>query len=317
MKKNNGLLQKYAVFAILILLFVIFSICAKSFLMLDNVMNLLVQSTILGIVGFGLVFIMIAGEIDLSYAGSIPLEGAVFASLLANGKPYFVALLVAVGIGLVISFVVSQLVTRFKLVSYITTIAMMFLLQGVWYVLTGGKNVFLSEEMLNREFIFGNIGPFPRIVLIYVLLFVLLYLLSEHTPFGLRLRAVGSDPESTRAAGLNPILYKTLAFLFGGMIFTIGAILTTARMSGALATSGSSLLMPVMTVAFVGQTFLGMGRPNIPGVFLASLLLAMIDNAFVLMQLPIWSVPMANGVILISAIFLANIGKNEIIQIKF
>jgi len=60
-----------------------------------------------------------------------------------------------------------------------------------------------------------------------------------------------------------------------------------------------------------------MGRPNIPGVFLASLLLAMIDNAFVLMQLPIWSVPMANGIILIAAIYLANIGKNEIIQIKF
>ncbi len=317
MKANNQLLQKYAVFAMLIFLFIFFSFSAKSFLLLDNLMNLLVQSTILGIVGFGLAYIMIAGEIDLSYAGSIPLEGAIFATLLSNGTSYLTAILIVIAVGLAISFVVSQLVTQFKLVSYITTIAMMFLLQGVWYVITGGKNVFLAEEQLNREWVFGNVGPFPRIVLFYVVLFILLYVISEHSPFGLRLRAVGSDPESSRASGLNPTFYKTIAFLFGGVIFAIGALLTTARMSGALATSGSSLLMPVMTVAFVGQTFLGMGRPNIPGVFLASLLLAMIDNAFVLMQLPIWSVPVANGVILISAIYLANIGKKEIIQIKF
>mgnify|MGYP000966797944 FL=1 len=317
MKVNSQLLQKYAVFGMLILLFIIFSIFAKSFLLLDNLMNLLVQSTILGIVGFGLAYIMIAGEIDLSYAGAIPLEGAVFAALLSRNTPYGFSILCVIGIGILISLIVSQLVTQFKLVSYITTIAMMFLLQGVWYVLTGGKNVFLAEEQLNREWIFGNVGPFPRIVIFYVILFLILYIISDYSPFGLRLRAVGTDPESTRASGLNPKFYKTCAFLIGGAIFAIGAILTTARMSGALATSGSSLLMPVMTVAFVGQTFLGMGRPNIPGVFLASLLLAMIDNAFVLMQLPIWSVPMANGVILISAIYLANFGKKEIIQIKF
>jgi ribose transport system permease protein len=317
MKVNSQVLQKYAVFGMLILLFIIFSIFAKSFLLLDNLMNLLVQSTILGIVGFCLAYIMIAGEIDLSYAGSIPLEGAVFAALLSRNTSYGFSIICVIGIGLLISLVVSQLVTQFKLVSYITTIAMMFLLQGIWYVLTGGKNVFLAEEQLNREWIFGNVGPFPRIVIFYIILFVILFIISEYSAFGLRLRAVGTDPESTRASGLNPKVYKTCAFLIGGAIFAIGSILTTARMSGALATSGSNLLMPVMTVAFVGQTFIGMGRPNIPGVFLASLLLAMIDNAFVLMQLPIWSVPMANGVILISAIYLANFGKKEIIQIKF
>ena len=317
MKASSQLLQKYAVFGILILLFIFFSIFAQSFLQLDNIMNLLVQSTILGIVGFGLAFIMIAGEIDLSYAGSVPLIGAIFATLLTGGTPYFQAVLIVILINIVISLLTSQLVTRFRLVSYITTIAMMFLLQGIWSVQTGGKNVFLEEELLHREFIFGNIGLFPRIVIIYFLIFVILYVISEYTPFGLRLRAVGTDPESTQAAGLNPILYKTIAFILGGAIFAVGAILTTARMSGALANSGSNLLMPVMTVAFVGQTFLGMGRPNIPGVFLASLLLAMIDNAFVLMQLPIWSVPVANGIILVSAIYLANIGKKEIIQIKF
>lgn len=316
MKVSKVFLQKYAIFAILILLFVFFSIVAKSFLTFDNVMNLIVQSAILGITGFALGFIMISGEIDLSYAGAIPLEGAIFAMLLSRGASYITAVGITLGIGLVISLIIAFLVTQFKLVSYITTVAMMFLLQGVWYVYTQGKNIFLGEE-LNREFIFGNFGPFPRVMIFFLLFFVFLYVISEHTPFGLRLRAVGTDPEASRAIGINPNTYKTAAFMIGGLIFSLGAMLSTARMSGAMATSGTNLLMPVMTVAFVGQTFLGMGRPNIPGIFLAAELLAMIENAFVLMQLPFWSVPIANGIILILAIFLANIGKRGIIQIKF
>jgi len=316
MMTKGQIIQKYAIFAILVGLFIFFSILAPTFLTLDNIMNLLVQSAILGIVGFALGIIMMAGEIDLSYAGAIPLAGSIFAMFLRDGAAYPVAVGVAFLVGIAVSAMIAFLVTQFRLVSYVTTIAMMFLLQGIWYVYTEGKNIFIGEE-LNREFIFGNIGPFPRVVVFFLLLFVILYIVSEHTPFGLRLRAVGTDPESSRAAGISPTKYKAIAFIIGGFIFTIGALLSTARMSGALATSGTNLLMPVMTVAFVGQTFLGMGRPNIPGIFLAAELLAMIDNAFVLMQLPFWSVPIANGIILILAIYLANIGKREIIQIKF
>lgn len=309
------MIQKNAIFGILIFLFITFAVFAPSFLKIDNLMNLLVQSTILGIVGFGLAIIMIAGEIDLSYAGVIPLEGAIFATLLQNGQKLGIALGTSFVIGLIISLVLAQLVTRLKLVSYVTSTAMYFLLQGVWYAYTGGENIFL-EDRFDRNLIFGTVGGVPRIVIFFILLFILLYFLTEHTPFGTRLRAVGEDPESARTMGLNPISYKTAGFALGGFIFAIGSFLSTARMSGALATSGANLLMPVMTVAFVGQTFLGMGRPNIPGVFLAALMMAMIDNAFVLLRLPFWGVPIANGIILIVAIFLANIGKRDIVQIK-
>jgi len=316
MKLAKGTLQKYSIFGILLILFFSFALFTDSFMKMDNLMNLLVQSTILGIVGFGLAIIMIAGEIDLSYAGAIPLGGAIFADMLQKGINLGIALGTLILVGLFISLVISQLVTRIKLVSYVTSIAMMFLLQGIWFAYTGGQNIFIKEE-LNRDLIFGNLGGVPKIVYLFLIIFVFLYFLTEHTPFGTRLRAVGEDQESVRTMGVNPTIYKTIAFLIGGLIFSIGAFLSTARMSGALATSGANLLMPVMTIAFVGQTFLGMGRPNIPGVFLAALMMAMINNAFVLMRLPFWAVPIANGIILIFAISLANIGKRDIIQIRF
>lgn len=307
--------QKNAVIFILLTLFVIFSLAAKSFLSVDNLINMLVQSTVLGIVGFGLVVIMISGEIDLAFAGVVPLEGAIFATLLQNGVSIGLAMLATFATGIVVALVIVLLVTQLQLSSFVTTIALMFLLQGIWYVFTGGKNIFL-EGALNRELLFGTVWGIPRVVIIFLIIFVLLYLIMEHTPFGLRLRAVGEDIESARTMGLNPNLYKTAAFIIGGLIFALGAYISTVRMSGAMATAGSNLLMPVMTVAFVGQTFWGLNRPNILGVFLAAMMLSMINNAFVLMQLPFWSVPMANGIILILAISLANIGKREIVQIS-
>jgi ribose transport system permease protein len=315
MAVTKATIQRYAILGVLLILFVVFSLAVRAFFTFDNLMNLLVQSTVLGIVGFGLAVIMLAGEIDISFAGSIPLAGSVFATLLLGGMSMGLALLVTVALGIVIGLVIAFLVTRLKLVSFITTVAAMFLLQGIWHVYSGGNTIWL-DQVLNRSILFGNIGPVPRIVLIFAVVFVLLYILTEQTPFGLRLQAVGKDAEAARAAGINPAWMKTTAFVLGGAIFMFGAFLSTVRLSGALASSGADLMLPVMTVAFVGQTVLGMGRPNIPGVLMGALLLGMINNAFVLMNLPIWSVPMANGVILMLAIALANIGKRDIIQIS-
>lgn len=307
--------RRYAVLGVLLVMFIGFSLMIPSFLSFDNVMNLLVQSAILGIVGFGLATIMIAGEIDLSFAGSVPLMGSVFANALKNGMSLGVALLVTFALGIFIALVIAFLVTRLRLVSFISTVAAMFLLTGIWHAYTGGNTIWLSEE-LNRDMIFGTIGPVPRIVFIFAAVFLALYWLTEHTPFGLRMRAVGTDAEAARTAGISPARMKTAAFVLGGAIFAFGAFLSTARLSGALASSGTDLMMPVMTVAFVGQTVLGMARPNIPGVLVGALLLGMINNAFVLMRLPFWSVPMANGLILIVAITFANIGERDIIQIQ-
>lgn len=312
---NKALVQRYAILGVLLILFAFFSLAVQKFFTFDNLMNLLVQSTVLGVVGFGLAVIMMAGEIDLSFAGSIPLAGSVFATLLIGGTPMGLALLAAVALGVGVELVIAFFVTRLKLVSFITTIAVMFLLQGIWHAYTGGTTIWL-DRVLNRSIIFGNLGPVPRIVIIFAVVFALLYILTEQTPFGLRLQAVGRDAEAARAAGISPALMKTAAFVLGGVIFMFGGFLSTVRLSGALATSGADLMLPVMTVAFVGQTVLGMGRPNIPGVLIGALLLGMINNAFVLMNLPIWSVPMANGVILMLAIALANIGKRDIIQIS-
>lgn len=315
MTKTSTLVQRYAILGVFVGLFVIFAVTVPSFLTLENVMNIIVQSSILGVVGLGLNLVMMSGEIDISFSGSVPLLASVFALLLQRGVSIGLAFGAICGMGVLIALINALLVTRLRLNSFVATIAVTFLLTGIWYAFTGGSSIWVGDTF-DREWVYGYVGPMPRIGLILLSVFLVLYVLSEHTRFAMALRAVSASPDAARAAGIGVERTKMYAFVGAGLIFASSSVLSIARLSGAMATAGADIMMPVMTIAFVGQCMLGMGRPNMPGVLIGTLLLGMVNNAFVLMRLPFWSVPMAYGVILMSSIALANIGRRDITQVR-
>lgn len=315
MPRTNAFVQRYAILVVFVGLFLVFASTVSAFLSFENVMNIVVQSSILGIVALGLNLVMMSGEIDISFSGSVPLLASVFAVLLQRGVFIGWAFVVICVMGVLIALFNALLVTRLQLNSFVATIAVMFLLTGIWYAFTGGTSIWVGDEF-NRELIYGYLGPIPRIGLILLIVFLILYVVSEHTRFGMALRAVSTAPEAARAAGISVKRTKTYAFAGAGLIFALSSVLSIARLSGAMATAGADIMMPVMTIAFVGQSVLGMGRPNMPGVLIGALLLGMVNNAFVLMRLPFWSVPMAYGVILMLSIALSNIGQREITQVR-
>jgi ribose/xylose/arabinose/galactoside ABC-type transport system permease subunit len=315
MSSMKTFLQKYSILGVFLLLFVIFALFVNSFLTEDNLFNIIVQSTLLAVLALGLNLVMMAGEIDISFSGSVPLLASVFVILIKNGSGMGVALLAIFTIGMLIGLINVLFISKLKLNSFITTVAMMFLLTGFWYAFTGGNTVWVGPEF-NRDLFYGYIGPVPIVGIILLVLFGLLYFLSEQTRFGMALRAVRSDAEAARSSGINVFATKAGAFVIAGAVFALSALLSVARLSGALATAGADVMLPTMTIAFVGQSVLGMGRPNMWGILIGALLLGMVNNAFILMRLPFWSVPMAYGIILLVSIALANIGQNQIKQIR-
>lgn len=311
----KGFIQRFSILGVFLALFLLFAIFVPAFLTGENLFNIIVQSSLLGVVALSLTLVMMAGEIDISFSGSIPLLASSFALMMQRHIPVLVALVIICLTGAVIGLINVQLINRLKLNSFVVTVATMFLLTGVWYAFTGGTTIWTGETF-NRNLIYGYLGPLPIIGIILLGLFLILYILSEQTPFAMAMRAVKTDPEACRAAGISVERTKTIAFIISGVIFAFGALLSIARLSGAMATAGTDLMLPTMTIAFVGQSMLGMGRPNMPGVLIGALLLGMVNNAFVLMRLPFWSVPMVYGIILMSSIALANIGQTDIKQVR-
>jgi len=314
-ERSKLLLQRYAILSVFAGLFIIFSLTVTSFATTENLSNIIVQSSLLAVLALGLNLVIMAGEIDISFSGSVPLLASIFVMMIQENWPFLFALAFVLFIGATIGLFNALLVTSLKLNSFVSTVGVMFLLSGFWYAYTGGTSIWIGETF-NRELIYGYIGPLPIIGLILIVIFLLLYVITEHTRFGMAMRAVRTDQEAARAAGINVEKTKILAFIGAGLVFGLSSVLSVARLSGAMATAGADIMLPTMTIAFVGQTVLGMGRPNTLGIILGALLLGMINNTFVLMNLPFWSVPMAYGIILMISIALANIGQTDIKQIR-
>lgn len=315
MTKSSSFIQKYAVLAVFFILFMIFSVGIKSFLSPENLINIIVQSSLLAVLALGLNFVMMVGEIDISFSGSVPLLASVFVLLINRGIPSMLAFVVVAMGDMIIGLFIALLVTKLRLNSFISTAAVMFLLTGVWYTITQGKNVWITQGF-SRENIYGFIGPIPVIGLILLVVFIILFLISEHTRLGMAMRAVRTDPEAARSSGISVTNTKIIAFVLAGVIFAVSTILSVARLSGAMATAGTEVMLPTMTIAFVGQSVLGLGRPNMWGVIIGAFLLGMVNNAFTLLNLPFWAVPMAYGIILMISIVLSNLGQRQINQVR-
>lgn len=308
-------IKKYSVIGVFLILFLIFSLSIRSFLSVGNLQNIIIQSSLLAVLALGLNFVMMVGEIDLSFSGSVPLLASIFVILINDYTNVIYAFFAILLANLLISFVNALLVSRLKLNSFITTTAVMFLLTGLWYIVSGGKNIWISGSF-DREYIYGYLGPIPKVGIILIAVFIIVVLISEHTRLGMAMRAVSSDPEAAKSSGINIFVVKTIGFVVAGIIFSISTVLSVARLSGALASAGTEVMLPTMTIAYVGQSILGLGRPNMWGILIGAVMLGMVNNAFTLLNLPTWAVPMAYGVILMLSIALSNIGETRIKQVK-
>ena len=311
----RAVFERYSILGVFVLLFLLFVAFVPAFSSLGNITNLLVQSSVLGVLALGLNLVMMSGDIDISFAGSVPLLASIFTILIQRSLSPWLAFVALCIVGGMIGLINVTLVTRLKLNSFIATVAVMFLLTGAWYAFTGGTTVWLGEAFKGGLLNY-SVGPVPLVGCIMLVLAALLYVVSEQTPFAMAMRAVRTDPDAARSAGISVSGTKTIAFVATGAVFALGAVLSVTRLSGAMATAGTDFMLPTMTIAFVGQSVLGIGRPNMPGILIGALLLGMINNAFVLMNLPFWSVPIAYGFVLLASIALSNIGRTEIVQVK-
>ena len=310
------LLERYGFAGVLTLVFLLSSVFVKSFFTLPNILNIFGQSLVVTILGFGLTIILIAGEIDLSFAGWVPLASTIFAQLLMHGVSPLLALLVILVLGGVMGLFMSLLVVKVKVSSFVSSIGVMFLLLGVNHYITGGNTQWITG-LVDRNLFYGSLGGIPKPVLILLLLFLILYILINHTQFGTYLKATGEDQESSKALGINTGLLKTWAFILGIILFSFAAVLQTIRVSGAIEQSGMTLMLPVMAVAYVGQVAIEAGRPTILGTFMAAFLVGLMNNSFALLQFPFWYAPLIEGIILVVAVAVKNIRGRKIVQVEF
>jgi len=269
-----------------------------------HMMLVLYSNAALGILALAETYVILTGEIDFSI-GSIFWFVTVIGAITMNGTELLVPLLICLGLGLLVGFINGVFSSLLRIPSIITTLAMMIVLTGGLYVITGGGGHGKAAPQLT-EFSVGRTFGVPNMVLLWIILTIVLYVIQERSIFGLSIRAIGSNPRATYCSGINVSMIKLMVFVISGFLSAVAGLLYLgyARTPYPLFESGVGVgatlsLQSIAAVVIGGTSFYG-GRGGVHRTFIGVLLLAILSSALISLGLGYeWQLIFYGAVILV------------------
>ena len=237
--------------------------------------NVLVQGTTVCLLSFGMTFVMLVGEIDLSIisvAAFAPMMGIL---LWEMGIPVLVAILVTLLIGCVIGFFNGLIITKLKIPSLVQTVAMWWMLAGVVLIITRGEaktGLPYAWMLLGKVFI----GPIPLLVPFFIVVIIVAIILSRLTVTGRRLYLVGGNREACSAMGIPVNRIRIISFMISGFFAALAGYVLSARMGFVSSQFAVEWLMPAIAAPVIAGVSLTGGRGNLINVIAGAYLVQLI-----------------------------------------
>lgn len=291
----------------LILLFIIVtisiltSIVNPRFLMVNNIMNIFEQISVLGLVAAGATILIISGNFDISVGAIIGLSSCVTAILINNGVHGVLASMVGILISMTCTFLNGVLSIMFKAPSFIVSLATTSVYTGIALFITKGviRTVYGEFNFLSATKVFGFI---PLIFIISLLGYLVVHLILKYTQIGRRLFAVGSNEKSAYLAGVNVNRNKLLFFLLNGFFVGLASVIYISRVGSALPSSGAGLELAAMGAVVIGGVPINGGKGNAIGTFFGVLLMGLIANVLNILGVNPYLQEIASGLLIITSL---------------
>ena len=305
-----GGLRKYGIIVTLVLLFAIFSLLRPGiFPTIGNLMSILKQISLLGILSAGLTICLVLGDFDLSVAAVATWSGVMVAALLPQMSMWAAIPLVVsmgIGIGLVNGFFSAVI----GISPFIVTLATQTMLRGLtlWY--TGGYSLYSGIPGAFIRIGRGTFLGIPYLVYVMLFVYVMIFISANHTAFGKRLYAVGGNPIASRYSGIRVIRVHLIGFVISGVLAALTGVLLAARLSSGQPRAGEGLLLSAFAACFLGATTFRLGRFNILGTFVGVLFIGTLNNGMVLLGVPFYLQYVIQGAILILAIAASGLARS-------
>jgi ribose transport system permease protein len=281
---NQGaLLDSLFMPAVVLALGIYLSLTSDVFLSPGNIQNLLSQSVLLAVVAFGGTFVIISREIDLSVGAGVGLVSVLTSLAMVQTHSIAAGVIVGLATGIVIGVVNGALVTLLEVPSFIATLGMLVILGGLSLALTNGGVVSGIPHGFNNLAVSDFLG-IKYIVWLMIGTFVVLLLVQRQTAFGLRVYAVGGNPEAARLSGIPVKLVRFACFVISGACVSIGGLALTARLESGQPNGGQLLeLFSIAAIVMGGTSLLG-GRGSVVKTAAGVMLIIVLKNGLDLLS---------------------------------
>ena len=307
-----SLMRAYGTVFAGIIIIIAFSVLSfDAFFTFGNFINITRQISLLVIIAIGATLVMAVEEFDLSVGAMASLGGVIAAKMAVAGSPIILCFLVPVGICFIVGLLNGWIVTRFRVLSFITTLAMSTVIGGFTFWFTGGATVF---ENIPKAFTFigtKSLLGLPLLSIAMIILTVFFWFTMRHTSFGRKLYAIGGNEAASQISGIRVTLHKNLAFALCAALAALTGVLMASRLGSAHPTGGDGLFLQAYAAAFLGRTVFKEGVPNIWGTFAGAAILGVLANGLTIMQVPTFMQDLLTGCIIILAVVVQKIGRGD------
>ncbi|CAM3191077.1 ABC transporter permease subunit [Leuconostoc rapi] len=291
----------------LIVLVIITTIMNRNFLDPNNLLNLLRQVSINGLIAFGMTFVILTGGIDLSVGAILALTSALSAMMITSGVPTVIAMVIGIAIGGLLGGVNGLIITKGGAAPFIASLATMTIFRGATYVFTDGNPI--TGKVMNDSFIFQFIGRgyffgIPVPVIIMLIAFFILFILLHKMTFGRKTYALGGNEKAAFVSGIKVNLTKTWIYVISGIMSSAAGMILISRLSSAQPDAGTGFEMDAIAAVVLGGTSLAGGRGRIFGTLIGALIIGTLNNGMNLIGISSFYQQIVKGIVIIIAVLL-------------
>jgi ribose transport system permease protein len=321
LKSHKELFVRFQSLLALLLMVVIFSVCADGFFTKDNFWLVLRQVSVNTCLSVGMTLVILTGGIDLSVGSILALSGAIMAGLLKNGLELpafnlfisfslFGAVIAGLLTGSLLGLFNGLMITRFKIPPFVATLAMLTIARGLTELWTGGAAI----TGLGETFGFLGTGWFlgiPVQVWTCAAIVVIAAVLLKKTRFGRYVYAVGGNERAATLSGLNVKRIKLLVYILAGTLSAVGGLIVTSKLNSATPTAGDGYELDSIAAVVIGGTSLSGGKGSVLGTILGALIIGVLNSGLIILRVPPFWQKVIKGFVILLAVVIDKLNSKE------
>ena len=306
------LLGQFGFYVALLILVIVFAALSPAFLTRTNLLNIIQQTSTIGIMVIGQTLVILAGGIDVSVGSVLGVGGMISALAVRdlNASPLMATLLGTLA-GTAFGLVNGLVITRLKIDAFITTLAMLNVARGVVYIVSNQYNVDVPDGSSFLSLGRGHVGPLPVSVVIFIVMFALFWLLERRTTFGRSIHALGGNQAAAQLCGISLTGLRTATYTISGASAGLAGAIITSQVGLAVPYLGTGYELDVIAAAVVGGVALTGGTGSVLVGALGAIFIGVLLNGMALVNVPaIWQM-VIQGTVIIAAVALYGLARSR------
>lgn len=304
MKSVSNIFSRYGILLSLIFICIVLSFTTPNFFSAQNLLIVLRQVSINGILAIGVTFVIIAGGIDLSLGSVLALTGVVAASFAhPDTYPLAVSLILALLTGVIIGAINGLTITLGRVAPFIVTLGMMTIARGLALVFSNGRPV----TNLSPSFNYiggGNFLGIPVPIVLFMLVIIITIIILNNTRIGRYIYAVGGNEMAAKASGIRVNRVKLFAYIVCSVLAALAGIILASRITTGQPNAGVAYELDAIAAVVIGGTSLLGGKGSITGTVIGVLIIGVINNGLDLQNVSSYYQQIIKGVIIVGAALL-------------